>query len=229
MKENLHEKHRQRTRERFLQNGLESFNDHQVLELMLFFSIPRCDTNETAHRLLNKYGSLSAVFDAGYSDFLKQNGVGTNTATLFSIIPELARRYMIDKSTGKRVFKTMDDITELLINHFIGQSEEYVELFMFDASMKLIAHTPIQKGDPNSTSLNPQIIAESVFEHNAVNFLLAHNHPSGSLEPSDFDLSVTREIYRAFLPMNKRLIDHIIVAGGECNLLLQKSLNIEKE
>lgn len=228
-KKNLHNGHRERMKEQFRKNGLDSFTDHEVLELLLYFSIPRHNTNETAHKLMNRYGSLSAVLDANFSDLIKQPGIGEHSATLFNLIPELSRRYSLDKFSNKRTFKSMDEICELLINHFIGQTDEHVELFMFDAAMKLIGHTPIQKGSPNAASLNPQIIAEAIFSYNAVNFILTHNHPSGNPEPSDFDLSVTREIYRAFLPMNKRLIDHIIVAGGKCNLLLQKSLSVEKD
>ena len=226
---NLHNEHRKRMKEQFLNNGLDSFSDHEVLELLLFFSIPRHNTNETAHKLMNRYGSLSAVLDASFTDLVKQPGIGAHSATLFTLMSQLVRRYTLDKLNGKRVFKTMDEICELAINHFIGQTEEHVELYMFDAAMKLIAHIPIQKGSPNSASLNPQIIAESIFSYNAVNFVICHNHPSGNLEPSDFDLRVTREIYKAFLPMNKRLVDHVIIADGKYNLLLQKSLSIDND
>ncbi|MBR5515771.1 MAG: RadC family protein [Clostridia bacterium] len=214
-------------KELFTENGLDSFSDHEVLEFLLYFSIPRHNTNETAHMLLNRYGSLSAVLDAKYSDLVKQPGVGPHSAVLFNFIPQLAKRYTLDKYNKKRAFKSIDEICEFVINHFIDQTREHVELFMFDSSTKLLCHKTLQNGTPNAAFLNIQIIADNIYAYNATNFLIAHNHPSGSLEPSDFDLCVTRTIHNTFRPLNKHLIDHIIVAGGEYKKLLETALSLD--
>ena len=95
---NLHEGHRQRLKERFIKNGLSDFEDHNVLELLLFYSVPRSDTNELGHKLLKKFGSLSNVFDAPVDELCKVEGIGLHSATLIKLIPELCNLYYVVKS-----------------------------------------------------------------------------------------------------------------------------------
>ena len=95
-KKNVHEGHRDRLRQRFLQEGLENFQDHNVLELLLFYSIPRKDTNEEAHNLINRFGSLSGVFDASFEELCEVKGIGENSAALIKIMPELFKKYEVD-------------------------------------------------------------------------------------------------------------------------------------
>jgi DNA repair protein RadC len=92
-RENLHAGHRDRLRKRFIEEGLDAFEDHQALELLLFFALPRRDTNELAHGLLRRYGSLSAVLDADPVDLARTEGIGETAASLLSLVPALTRRY----------------------------------------------------------------------------------------------------------------------------------------
>ena len=92
---NLHEGHRQRLKERFLREGLDHFEPHTVLELLLFYAVPQRDTNELAHRLIARFGSLDAVFDAAFDELCAVEGIGRNTATLLKLVPDLTRRYPV--------------------------------------------------------------------------------------------------------------------------------------
>ena len=110
----VHDGHRERLRQRFLRHGLDSFDDHNVLELLLFYCLPRRDTNELAHHLLERFGSLAGVFDARYEELLKTEGIGENAALLLTLIPQIDRRYHISKEKGARI-QTSEDAGRYLV------------------------------------------------------------------------------------------------------------------
>ena len=95
----MHKEHRSRMKNRFLAEGIDSFEPHEILELLLYYSIPQKDTNELAHTLIDRFGKLSAVFDAPYDDLLSVPGVSEHTATLIKLIPALSRRYALEKNS----------------------------------------------------------------------------------------------------------------------------------
>ena len=121
---NPHKDHRSRLRCRFLSEGLSSIPDHNILELLLFFAIPRKDTNEIAHSLIDKFGSLSGVFDADYNLLINTEGIGENAATLIKLIPSLARAYLMDKETRYPNFSDIHKLGTFLVNYFIGMTKE---------------------------------------------------------------------------------------------------------
>ena len=211
----LHRNHRKRMRSRFNENGLDSFSDHEVLELLLFFAIPRVNTNETAHRLLNRFSSLSAVLEASADELKSVKGIGENAATLINLFSQLTRRYEIDRSRPRDCFTSMGDVGKYLVNHFIGATREHVELLLFDAKMHMTEHITVHEGAVNSSDVNPERIAEIVFSRRASCFVLAHNHPNGRCIPSDEDIAVTRMLKNAFRPFNVDMLDHFLVCGGE--------------
>jgi len=221
---NIHAKHRLRMKERYRKEGLDGFSDHEVLELLLFFALPYKNTNDIAHELINRFGSLSGVLEADYKDLIKVDGIAENAATCLTLMPDLFKRYSLDKQMNDSTFKNMDDIYEYLLNSFIGSVRERVDILLFDAAMRMISHLNICEGTFEHSSLNAERIAEMVFSNNGTNFILVHNHPSGDSTPSDTDLIITREIYKAFLPFKKYMIGHVIVAGDECRNILDTAL-----
>lgn len=222
----IHAEHRRRVKEKFRESGLNSFSDHEVLELLLFFGIPYKNTNETAHKLINRFHSLSGVLDADFGELVQQDGIGENAATLLTFLPQLMRRYAIDKTEQSVIFDTPEKIGEYLVDHFIGATREQLELLLFDAKMQMIDHVTLHDGSVSSVAVNPEKIAELLFSKRASNFVLAHNHPSGGTEPSAEDLSATRKLYRAFIPFNKYLVEHIIVSGDKYERILSRALDI---
>ena len=213
--ENLHRDHRKRMKKRFLDKGLDGFSDHEVLELLLFFAIPRVNTNETAHRLLNRFSSLSAVLESSPDELKSVKGIGDNAATLVALFSQLTRRYEIDRSRPRDNFVSMGEIGRYLVNHFIGATREHVELLLFDAKMHMLDHITVHEGAVNSSDVNPERIAEIVFSRRASCFVLAHNHPNGRCVPSDEDIAVTRMLKQAFEPFNVNMLDHFLICGGE--------------
>ncbi len=210
----IHDGHRKRLINRFLSEGLDSFSDHVVLELLLFFSIPRQDTNEIAHKLLDRFGSLPGVLDAPHAELVKVEGIGANSATLLNLIPQLSRVY-----NTKRLEDVCIDSTEkagrFLLPRFIGRNEETVFMVCIDSKCRVLGTTLLHEGSVNSADINIRKLIETALRFNAVGVILAHNHPGGVALPSPEDLNTTYRIKNAIEPVGIKFIDHIIVADGD--------------
>lgn len=210
----IHDGHRKRLIQRFLEEGLDSFEPHNVLELLLFYSIPRRDTNELAHQLIDTFGSLNGVFNAPYEALMQIDGVGANTAALLKLVPQLTRTYY---SGTKReiILSSYDEAGVYFLPYFIGRQEEVVFMVCLDAKSRVISHQLLHKGSVNSAETNIRKIMNVALQCNAVGVLLAHNHPGGMALPSPEDVATTRYIRDALRPMGVELLDHIIVADQD--------------
>ncbi|HOQ36728.1 MAG TPA: DNA repair protein RadC [Acetivibrio sp.] len=211
----VHEGHRKRLKERFLKEGLDSFEQHQVLELLLFFSIPRRDTNEIAHALLNKFGSLSGVFEADPEDLKKVAGIGENSAFLLSLIPDLSRRYFNDKWRDKPELNSSSKAGQYAITLFMGRIYEVFYVICLDSQNRVNYAEMVHEGTINESPVYPRLIVETALRHKANSVILAHNHPGGSLSPSAADIEATRKIVAALEAISIKVVDHIIVCGGK--------------
>ncbi len=212
---NEHNGHRQRMRERFFAHGLDNFDDHNVLEFLLFYALPRRDTNELAHRLMEHFGSLDAVFDATASELLAVDGMGETAAALLRLVPEVSRRYMMRRNEPGRLLLDTEAAGSYLIPRFLGQRDECVLLLCLDAKMKLLTCRELSRGDVSHAGLNLRKLAELSLAHNAVNVILAHNHVGGIALPSPEDRESTARAYHFLKTMNITLVDHIIVGGDD--------------
>ena len=210
----IHDGHRERLKNRFRTEGLDAFDEHNVLELLLFYAIPRSDTNPTAHELLDTFGSLSAVLDAPLDALMKTKGVGENAATLLKLIPALARRYEIDKNNIACLSST-SLVGEYLLSRYVGKTQEVAYLICLDGKYKPLCCVAISEGIVNTVSINARRVIELALKYNAVGVVLAHNHPGGIALPSNDDISTTFLIRDALRTINVKLLDHIIVADGD--------------
>ena len=211
----MHEGHRDRVKKRFRQEGLDHFSDIQALELLLFYGIPRVDTNPIAHALLDHFGSLSQVLEASPEELMKVPGVGENAALLLTLIPQMGRFYMVDRSSCVTILQTLEQCADFLVPHFFGRKVETVFILCLDAKCKLLCCKELGEGGPNSTGVSIRKIVETAIGVNAATVVLAHNHPSGVALPSENDRAVTLWVRDALNTMDIRLLDHIIVADGD--------------
>ncbi|MBC8545463.1 RadC family protein [Clostridiaceae bacterium NSJ-31] len=212
---NVHDKHRMRLRERFRANGLDDFQQHQVLELLLFYAIPRKDTNEIAHMLLEEFGSLAGVMDAPIEELVKVKGIGDGAATLLKLIPGVCRFYFDDKNTLGTLLQSTEDIVKFLIPKFVGETEEKVMLLCLDNRNRVAGCPMICRGDVVSANFTPRRVVETAIKYRATNVVLSHNHPMNDALPSRADLDTTFELYETLQRVNIRLLDHIIVSGSD--------------
>ncbi|MBO4428940.1 MAG: RadC family protein [Clostridia bacterium] len=214
IKRNVHADHRERTKERFRAEGLEHFQPHNVLELLLFYSIPQRDTNEIAHALIDKFGSLAGVFDASYDELITVPGISTHSATLIKLMPELFRKYASEKSKTTTKFATLADLGNFFVRKYIGVTVETVFLLLIDNKRNMIDCVKVYEGSVNSAKLDPRRLAELALFKRASSVVLAHNHPGGVALPSSDDIHTTIEIQKIFSLLGISLDAHIIVADN---------------
>ena len=210
----LHDGHRQRLIQRFLEEDLDNFEPHNALELLLFYAIPRKDTNELAHVLMDTFGSLKGVFDAPYEELIKVTGIGPNTAALLKLVPSLTRTYYSSDARSV-ILDTSEKSGEYFLPYYIGQTEEVVRLACLDAGGKVISNQILHRGSANAAEVNLRKIVNIALRNNAMGVILAHNHPGGLPLPSEEDVATTKSIREALMPMGILLMDHIIVAGQD--------------
>lgn len=213
--ENIHEGHRKRMKERFMKSGLDDFAPHNVLEFLLFYSIPRGDTNPIAHRLIDAFGSLSGVFDATPEELMKVSGVGESTAILISMIPQMARKYLEDKADAVNVVGGCGDIGAYLLPKFVGRTNEALMMVSIDNKNKVISCSVVAEGTVDSAKVSRRKVMEEAMKVKATRVILAHNHPRGVAVPSAEDVAMTREIGRLFAQVGIELVDHIIIADDD--------------
>jgi len=222
MSENLHLHHRSRLKKRFINAGtLDGFEEHNVLELLLFFGIPQGDVNELAHQLLDKFGSLGNLMDADFSVLCEQKGIGEHTATLLKLIPQLSNRYHMSKRPKQVVYNDAEKIGEFFIDFYRGINKEVVSMMLLDNRLELIDCVKVFYGSVNSSDVNPRVLAEIGLRHNAACFILAHNHPNGNTIPSAEDLSTTRALREFFAMMKMPMAEHYLVAEDDYLPLLR--------
>ncbi len=217
MQKNIHDGHRQRVRKEFISNGFtENTPPHKILEMLLFYSIPRCDTNELAHRLINHFGSFSAVLDASPKELMKIKGVGEKTAALIKLIMPIARLYINEKKLKPPKFYNYEEVCKYIIDKYCGYTEEIVAVTSFNSSGTIVGFDIIGKGDIAAVAISIRKLFETVLNRNATSVIISHNHPDGSAVPSPEDIETTKKLRDALFNINVRLSDHIIVSSDDC-------------
>lgn len=224
MEKKLHEGHRKRVKNRYLTEGLDAFEDHQVLELLLFFSIPMRDTNELSHKMLKEFGSLAGLFEADPKDICKRCKVSENTAILVSLIPSLARRYFKGKWGDKPILNNTSKAGQYCLSLFTGRTYEAFFIICLDSQNRVNHAALVHEGTINEAPVYPRLIVEAALRHQANSLILAHNHPGGSLQPSNADIEVTGKIVAAAEAISIKVVDHIIVAGDRYFSFAEKGL-----
>ncbi len=213
---NPHNGHRERVRKEFLENGFsESTPPHKILELLLFYGIPRKDTNEIAHKLLDHFGSLAAVFEASPKDLMKIEGIGESAAVLINMLLPLFRIYESSKAVKGKQFHNMDQICDFIIKKYIGFKKEIFAVTTFNNRGEIIAFDTLNSGDNVSVGVSTRSVIEKVIERNATSVVISHNHPTGHALPSPDDISTTQRIQNVLANMGIRLLDHIIVSNED--------------
>lgn len=223
-KNNPHKDHRQRVRKEFLENGFSSATPpHKVLEMLLFYSIPRKDTNEIAHALLDRFGSLSAVLEAKPGELQKVEGIGENSVALLKLMLPLFRIYEDSKKTKGFVPNSIDSVCDFVKAKYIGFTKEAFSITTFDSKGCLIAFDFLGSGDVSAVNVSTREVVSKVLERNAVSVIISHNHPHSNALPSPADVETTKQIFTALAHLNIKLLDHIIVSNedNDCISMLQ--------
>ena len=220
----IHDGHRQRLKNRFLTEGMDNFEPVQVLELLLFYCIPRVDTNPIAHRLIEYFGSLHQVLEASPGELKKVPGIGDSVATFLPLVTSVGRYYHVECSKDVKILTNLAQCGKYLIPKFFGRRNETVFLLCLDAKCKVLCCKEVGEGSVNSAAVPIRRIVEMALGANATSVVLAHNHPSGVALPSNEDVQTTRRLAMALDAVEITLIDHMVVAEGDYVSLRQSGL-----
>ena len=211
----VHDGHRERLRARFAEHGLESFNELNALELLLCYAIPRRDTNELAHRLLDAFGSLSGVFQASMQELTSVPGIGENAATLILMVPQIVKKAHVSKAKETKIIRNSTDAGNYLLPYFLDEPDEIVMMLCLDNKRAVICCREMGRGVVNCVDANIRRMVETALKVKTTTVIVAHNHPNGVALPSREDDNFTRTLYRSLGLLGITLEDHIIVANDE--------------
>lgn len=209
-----HDGHRQRMKTEFLARP-DSFPDHKLLELLLFYANPRSDTNPLAHELIERFGSLAGVVDASPEELQKVKGIGTHAVVLLKAAKEFSGRYLTVRAQVDSIARSTSDYYTLLRPYFFGARNELLCLLCLDGKHKVLGIRKLNEGNVNAVSISTRLIAEAALSLNASAVVLAHNHISGIAFPSDDDIAVTINLAPILNSLGIFLADHLIFVDDD--------------
>lgn len=227
----LHAGHRERMRQKFLSGDDTLLADHEILEMLLYHAQPRRDTNETAHRLIETYGSLEKVLEADPARLTASEGIGKESACLLALTGAAARRYTACKLSPVKtglVCDTPEAVAHFLFPFFVGQTKERAYLVLFDNSMRVLDYFHVGDGSVSGVMLSVRRIAERAYAKQAAAAVLAHNHPGGVAVPSGEDVRVTQQLKEALDLLEIPLIEHFVFTDTDYTPVLSHFTPTEK-
>ena len=220
MDEQLHQDHRARMHQRVKNSGMDDFADHEVLEYLLYFAIPRRDTNPIAHRLLKKFGSFARVLEASEEELCQVEGIGPNSARLLRAVLLVDRHYQNSRRRKVRQLASCSDVVDYCVPLFHGVNHEVVYMIGVDDGLKVLQTVKLAEGVVNQVHIPIRKVVQTALSMGATGVILTHNHPAGVALPSHEDMLTTRSILDALKMVDVQLIDHVIVADGEGTSML---------
>ncbi len=207
--------HRQRLKERFLKEGLKSFRDEEVLELLLFYAQPRKDTKRQSKELIARFETLEGVLTAEPELLTQIKGVGSESALFLNLMGELGKKLCSGSRKKKKRISCLEDALEHIKPLFMLKKREEVYILCLDSEKKLLATRLISEGISNQTEINVRRTVEESLRFSSSSVIMAHNHPGGLAQPSFEDEQTTIKLKEALELLGIELSDHIIVAGEE--------------
>lgn len=208
------EGHRARLRDRFLAKGLDGFSETEVLELLLSFGTPRTDCKEPARKLLQKFGTFAKVLEAPIPALQEVQGVGPKNSFALHFVHAVAGYYLKERLVGKRYLHSSQEVAEYLIHALRGLKREVLTVIFLDSSHAIIDSAIVAEGTLNVNTVYPREIIKKALDFHAAALIIAHNHPSGSLQPSPQDLKLTRSLFVLCSYMQIQLLDHLVIGDG---------------
>lgn len=211
----IHDGHRQRMKDRFYRSGLDGMEDHEVLEMLLYYCIPRRNTNEIAHNLLKEFKTLPRVMNATVKELEKVECMGRNAAVFLSFVRQMERYFAYEDVDDENILSSMDKCYRYLTKRFTARKNETVMLLCLDAKCKVLGCHVVSEGSVNSANVSVRKIVDVALSTNATSVVLAHNHPSGVALPSAEDIQTTRRVAKALHMVDVILNDHIVVVDDD--------------
>jgi len=211
----MHEGHRDRLTKRYLNEGFEGFEDHELLEFLLFYALPRVDTNSIAHQLLDKFGSLAGVLEANANDLEQVGGIGPKAAAYLTMFPEAFRAYERSKLGRRPPIRSIREACAYARTLLFGKPIEQIYVIWLNTQNRVIHTERLSEGSVSESPVYVSRVAAAALRHHAVRGIVTHNHPGGCVKPSSADIRATQDILRALAVLGIELVDHIIISDHD--------------
>jgi DNA repair protein RadC len=203
--------HRERLRKRFMVGGADPLPDYELLELILFRSLPRRDVKPIAKRLIARFGSFAEVLSAPIERLQEVQGIGESTAIDLQITAAAAQRITKGNVAKRQILSSWTSVIEYCRAAMAFAEREEFRILFLDKRNQLIADEVQQRGTVDHTPVYPREIIRRALELSATALILVHNHPSGDPSPSRADISMTLDIINIAKPLGISVHDHVIV------------------
>ncbi len=214
MADSVHSGHRGRMRRRFLETGLNGFQPHEVLELLLFYGIPRRDTNEIAHNLLSRFGSLHNVLTADPQDLMQEPYISENAAVLLALFRAVSQYDAGAQMIGKEL-DTYCKVCKFFLDLYLFEEREVIRAALLDEKLRVMRCEVVAEGHPSAAQMTVRQLTELAYRANSNTIILAHNHPRGTAKVSGEDIAATRHLVPILQQCGITLVDHVIVSGDQ--------------
>ena len=212
----MHDEHRERMRERLIRDGADTLAPHETLEMLLYYAIPREDTNPIAHRLIERFGSVGAALAADNAVLCQVDGIGPKTATYLKVVNSVLRTCALEEQRTAFIYDSSEKIAAYLRPLYAGLSVERVYLLLFDNRMSMLACEHISDGTVNCAAPKLRRMMDAIVRYNASTVVLSHSHPNGIALPSGDDIQLTNTLESYFAAVGVRLLEHFVVSGNQC-------------
>ncbi len=207
--------HRKRLREKFIRSGLAGFSDYEIIELLLTLGSPRKDCKQQAKEVIKKFKTLRGALEAPSEELQEIDGIGPHSAFGVRLMQEVAREFLKEKIIDKPIYKSPKELFDYLYHSMRDLKKEIFKVIYLNSQNQIIDIADLFEGTINSSSISPREVIEGAIKCNAASLVFAHNHPSGSPEPSRSDKEVTRDLVYAGSIMRIKVLDHIIIGGNK--------------
>ena len=216
-----HKEHRKRLKDRFVKTKGTGFSDHELIEMLLFYAIPRKNTNEIAHSLCERFGTVDKIAEASIDELKRVDGIGRESAILIKLVLSMTQRYIEEKNKESKRIDTLAKAVDYGRNRVFGSIKEVVYATFMDNSLNVIDTSLVATGSIDEAKpLVVNILQLSIVKRaNAV--ILFHNHPKGGTEASEADINFTSLLERELDLIGIHLVEHIIVDNNGFNTVLK--------
>ena len=220
-----HKGHRQRMRSKFSDFGARCFNTYELLEMLLYYTVPVKDTKASAKSLLSEFGSLDGVLSASVDELTKVEGVGKRSAELIHLTGKVLGYIVEEERDNSRVFDNYDVLGRFVASHFTDKSDYAVLLFSFDNCMKLLGVDELYQLDCASGGIKSDLFVNTLIRREAAVAVVAHNHPHGPICPSLADNQTNLMLFKALKNVGIVLAEHYLVVNGKYFGFMSRNMN----
>ena len=214
----------ERPREKLLARGAGALSDAELLAIFLRTGVKGKTAVDLARELLDQHGGLRALLAADKHSFCQIQGLGTAKYSQLQAVLEIARRHLQERMQQRDVLNSPQQTRDYLQLHIGSRTREVFACLFLDNRHRVIAYEELFQGTIDGASVHPREVVRRAMAHNAAALILAHNHPSGVAEPSQADRRITQRLRDALALVDVRVLDHIIVGGGEMTSLAELGL-----